>query len=182
MRRLFAIVSLLAVAACSQPPESSEVPTSLGPIQGESREDGFTLAVRSEEARVSAGDQIHVAATLGHDGDRDVTLSGSGSGVVFFSVTRVEDGLTSGAPAQTDDCVPHVLPAGEPVTVPFAKSGGFSPEDPNADFLELYFSDPALSLPAGTWRIEATASARVGEGCTGEPLELAASIQVIVTD
>ena len=182
MRRLLVISTLLALAACSQPSESSEVPASVGAIEGESREGGFTLAVRSEEAHVSAGDEIHVAATLGHDREGEVTLWGSGSGLVFFSVTRVEDGLTSGPPAQTGDCVPHEMPAGEPFTVPFAKSGGFSPEDPNADFLEIYFADPALSLPAGTWRIEATASARTGEGCAGEPLELAASVEVIVTD
>jgi hypothetical protein len=182
MHRMLVIAILIVASGCGAPLETSETPPSLGPLEGEAREAGFRLSVRAEEGRVRTGDEIHVTATFGHDRDRDVTLSGSGSGVVFFSVTRVEDGLTSGPPAHTDDCVIHVIPAGEPVTVPFAKSGGFSPEDPNADFLALYFSDLALSLPAGTWRIEATSSARVGEGCTGDLLELAASVEVRVTD
>ena len=182
MHRLLVIVTLMALAGCSAPPPSSETAASMRPLQGEARDAGFTLTIRADETSVGAGEEIHVSATLGHDEDQDVTVSGSGSGVVFFSVTRLEDGLSSGAPAHTDDCVPHVVPVGEGVTVPFAKSGGFSPEDPNADFLEIYFADPELSLPAGTWRIEATMSADVGEGCTGEPLVLAAAVEVVVAD
>jgi hypothetical protein len=174
--------TILGLAACSAVPEASDEAPSFAPPVGEADGAGFTLTITAGEARVAAGQEIHVGATLAHGEPGDVTLTGSGSGVVFFSVTRVEDGLTSGPPVHTDDCAVHEIPPGDGVTVPFAKSGGFSPDDPNADFLEIYFADPALSLPAGTWRIEATTSATIGEGCIGEPLDLAASVEVVVSD
>jgi hypothetical protein len=134
---------------------------------------------RSETLQPTA---LDVTATLSHDGLEDVALSGSGSGIVFFSVTRLEDGLTSGPPGMTGDCAPHVLPAGEPTTIPFEKSGGYSPDDPNADFMEVYNSDPLLTLPSGTWRIDVATYANIGPGCTGVQLDLDIGLVVTVTD
>ncbi len=142
----------------------------------------MTLTLEAESGRVTAGEEIRIVATLEHDELGDVTVFGSGSGPVFFSVTRHEDGLTSGPPAHTDDCVVHTLPAGRPTTFPFFKSGGYSDEDANADFLEIYFADPALTLPAGTWRIDATTYGWLGESCSGEAFDLATSIEIVVTD
>jgi hypothetical protein len=182
MKRFALATMLAALAACGPAPSASDREPSFGEPTAETSADGFTLTLAADVPQVRAGHEIAVTATLGHDQERDVVLSGSGSGVVFFSVTRREDGLTSGPPVHTDDCARHVLAAGAPVTIPFSKSGGYSPDDPNADFLEIYFADPALSLPAGTWRIDAVTHAWIGEGCTGEPLELAASVEVVVTD
>ncbi len=179
-RSLFAPV-LAALVGCTSTPSPSEGEPSYGEPMAEVSTDGFTLTLAADVARVRAGDEIGVTATLGHDQPRDVLLSGPGSGVVFFSVTRREDGLTSGSPAHTDDCARHVLAAGPALTIPFSKSGGYSPDDPHADFLEIYFADRALSLPAGTWRIDAVTHAWIGEGCTGDSLELAASVEVVVT-
>jgi hypothetical protein len=182
MKRLALATTLIAVASCTSAPSPSEGGPSLGAPVAETSADGFTLTLEADEAQVRAGDEIGVTATLGHDRDHDVALSGSGSGIVFFSVTRMEDGLTSGPPGFRLDCARHVLRAGPPRTIPFSKSGGYAPEDPNADFMETYFSDPVLRLPAGTWRIDAVTHATIGEGCTGEPLQLTASVEVVVTD
>lgn len=182
MKRLALATMLVAVASCTSAPSPSEGGPSLGEPIAETSVGGFTLTLAADEAQVRAGDEIGVTATLGHDRDHDIALSGSGSGIVFFSVTRVEDGLTSGPPVHTDDCARHVLPAGPPLTIEFSKSGGYAAEDPNADFMEIYFREPVLTLPAGTWRIDAVTYAWIGEGCTGEPLELAASVEVVVTD
>jgi len=143
---------------------------------------GLTLSATAEPAVVAAGQRIDVEAVVTNDGPEPIVMSGSGSGFVFFSVTRLEDGLTSGEPAWTDDCVPHIVNPGEPVVVPFAKSGGWSEEDPNAAFLRTYFSEPELTLPSGTWRVDMTAAATLGEGCRGEPLDLELSLVVTVTE
>ena len=82
----------------------------------------------------------------------------------------------------TDDCATHELPAGVTTTVPFAKSGGWSEDDPNAAFLSVYFADPELTLPTGTWRIDVTTAGTIGEGCRGEALDLELSLVVTVTD
>jgi hypothetical protein len=117
-----------------------------------------------------------------HDGTEPIVLSGSGSGFVFFSVTRTADGLTSGEPVWTDDCARHVVPAGDRNVIPFAKSGGWSEEDPNAAFLRTYFADPQLTLPSGTWRIDVVAQGYIGDGCTGAQLDLEVSLIVTVTE
>jgi hypothetical protein len=189
MKALAAAVIGLALAACGLSPTPTQIgpPDAPGPsvpelAAGEVTQDGVTLAVTAEPAVVAVGEPIEVEAVLTHDRPEPLLLSGSGSGIVFFSVTRLDDGLTSGLPVSTGDCGRHTLPAGEPTVVPFTKSGGFSPDDPNADFLDIYFSEPSLTLPPGTWRIDITTQGNIGEGCTGPQLDLALSLIVTVTD
>ena len=181
MRRLLLLLLLaLLVAACSPAPTPTpSVPElATGTVSGQ----GMTLSVTAEPAVVAAGERIEVEAVLTNDGPDPIELSGSGSGVVFFSVTRLDDGLTSGEPVMTDDCAPHDVPAGEPIIVPFAKSGGWSEDDPDAAFLRTYFADPELTLPPGAWRIDVTTAATIGEGCVGPSLDLALSLLVRVTE
>lgn len=181
-----ALVAMLA-AACSQ----SATPTPLASLRdpgptapelaaGTVSGRGMTLSAAAESAVVAAGQAIEVEVRLTNDGAEPIVLSGSGSGVIFFSVTRLEDGLTLGDSLRTGDCATQVL--GEPIIVPFSKSGGWSEEDPNADFLRAYFADPELRLPSGTWRIDITVLANIGQGCTGPPVDLALALIVTVTD
>jgi len=182
MKRVALAAILIAVTGCSPAPTPSEATRSFDDPVAETSADGFTLTLAVEDAQVAAGEEIHPSAALGHDRADDVALTGSSSGIVFFSVTRIEDGLTSGPPAHHDDCVPQVVPAGPPLPIPFSKSGGFAPEDPGAEFLEIYFRDPDLTLPAGTWRIDAVTYAWIGDECSGEPLDLATSVEVVVSE
>lgn len=182
-------LAVLLLVACSVSPTPTAIglpddPGSSAPelATGTATEDGITLAVTAEPAVVASGEAIEVEAVLTHDRPDALIVSGSGTGIVFFSVTRLEDGLTSGPPVMTGDCGLHELPAGAPTVVPFSKSGGYSPDDPNADFLEIYFADPELTLPAGSWQIEVTTHGSLGEGCAGPQLDLAISLVVTVTD
>ena len=174
------LLAAVVLAACGSAP--SPTPTAPEIAAATASGQGVTLAVTARPAVAAPGQRLDVEAVVTNDGDEPLVLSGSGGGFVFFSVTRVEDGLTSGEPAMTDDCVPHVLADGERTVVPFAKSGGWSEEDPNADFLRTYFGDPDLSLPAGTWRIDVSTAATIGEGCVGPRLELAVSVVVQITE
>ena len=66
--------------------------------------------------------------------------------------------------------------------VPFSKSGGFSPEDPNANFMAAYFAAPELTLPPGTWRIDVTALGNIRHDCGGDELiDLAVELVIFVT-
>jgi hypothetical protein len=189
MKALAAVVTGLSLAACGLSP----TPTQIGPpdppglsvpelAAGEVTQDGITLAATAEPAVVTVGEPIEVEAVLTHDRPDPLLVTGSGTGIVVFRVTRLGDGLTSGLPVSNGDCARHRLPAGEPTVVPFTKSGGFSPDDPNADFLDIYFSDPTLTLPPGIWRIDITTQGNLGAGCTGPQLDLALSLIVTVTD
>lgn len=183
MQRLVPVTLAVALVACAASPSpSAPGPSAPELAAGQVTEAGITLAAVAEPAVVRAGELIEVTAELSHDRPEPLVVSGSGMGIVFFSVTRVEDGLTSGPAVSTGDCALHELPAGEVVTVPFAKSGGWSPEDPNAAFMEAYQSDPELTLPPGTWRIDITTSGNLGDGCDGEPLSHELSLLVTVTE
>jgi hypothetical protein len=174
--------AILLLAACGVGP--SPVPSSSTPelVAGTVPKHGITLAVVARPAVAAAGEPFEVEATLTHDRPGPLVVSGSGMGIVFFSVTRLEDGLGSGPPLMDLGCGRHELPAGEPLVVPFFKSGGHSPGDPNAEFMEFYNSSPELSLPAGTWRIDVMTIGNLGEGCDGELLGHEVSVVVTVTD
>jgi len=192
VRALAAPLAFAAVvlAACGPSPGPTQIgpPDAPGPsvpelAAGEVTDDGITLAVTAEPAVVSAGEAIEVEAVLTHDRREPLTLVGSGSGIVFFSVTRLEDGLTSGSPGWRLDCRQHILPAGEPTVVPFSKSGGIDSEDPNAEFRERFFADPELTLPPGTWRIDITTGGTTQiQECGGPALGLELSLVVTVTE
>ena len=171
------LVGLLVTACSAAAPTPSLPELATGTVSRH----GMTLTVAAEPAVAAAGQPIEVEAVITNDGREPIVLSGSGSGFVFFSVTRLEDGLTSGEPAVTGDCAEHIVPVGEPIVVPFAKSGGWSEDDANADFLKAYFADPRLTLPSGTWRIEVSTLGNVGEACTGPLLDLDVALQVTVT-
>ncbi len=180
VRIIPAAVLLVVIAGCGLPHQ----PTPSAPqlASGTDAQDGITLTAVAEPATVVTGEVIHVTATLSHEGSDDIVLSGSGSGIVFFSVTRIRDGLGSGPPATTLDCAGHVLAAGGPTVIPFEKSGGYSPDDPNAAFMEAYNADPLLTLPSGIWRIDVATYAKIGPGCTGDQLDLDIGLVVTVTD
>jgi hypothetical protein len=188
MTSLVALLGIALLAACSLAPSPTRVaPREPGPTMPEQAagtvsEGGITLSATAEPAVVPAGQPIEVEAVLTHDRPEPLIVSGSGSGIVFFSVTRIEDGLTSGPPAMEGDCARHELPPGEPMVVPFAKSGGFSADDPDAGFLRVYLADPELTLPQGTWRIDVSTVGNLGDECTGEPLALELGLIVTVTD
>jgi len=184
LRILLVAGTALALFACTAAESSpSEVPPSAPELSaGEVTQGGITLAATVAPAIVAAGEEINVLAELSHDRPEPLVVSGSGSGIVFFSVTRLEDGLSSGTPLANSDCTRHELPQGEAVVVPFSKSGGWSEDDPNADFLRTFFSEPELTLPPGTWRIDITTEGTLGEGCTGEQLGLELALLVTVTE
>ncbi len=185
----FAVLLALAVAACGALPAPTEIgpPEVPGPsvpavATGAVRNGDLTLSAVAEPVEVAAGRVIHVTATLANEGVEDVEISGSGTGIVYFTVTRLEDGLTSGPPFMDGDCRSYPLSAGERTEVPFRKSGGYSPDDPNAAFMDAYYADPELTLPAGTWKIEVAAYGSIGANCSGDPLDLALELVVTVTD
>lgn len=166
----------LSLAACG----SADPPADL-PLSNVAEADGFTLDVTVDDPVVLSGDQITLEASLAFNGPGNATLSGSGAGPVAFSVTRPSDGLTSGGPAWTGDCVRLEFAAGDAKRYPFEKSGGYSEDEPNAGFLREYFSQPELRLPVGRWRIDVIAVGAMGEDCSGPTLNLETWIEVEVT-
>ena len=106
---------------------------------------------------VDAGAPIDVTTSLMWTGPKPAaTIWGSGSGPVSFGLEEVDGDIVIGG-IQTLDCAPHDYAHLVPVATPYSKSGGFTEEDPNADFYKAYFADPVLRLPAGKWKVTASA-------------------------
>ncbi len=124
----------------------------------ERRDKGFALELRLAENIVDAGQPIDLAATLTWEGPAgEATVWGSGGGPVMFSLKQLDGELAMEA-VQTADCSPTVIARGAPFVVPYRKSGGWSADDPNADFYRTFFADPVLRRPAGQGRATAVAS------------------------
>jgi hypothetical protein len=155
MRRLpmILVVIGLAAVACSAPADSSGEP-----IVVTGRDAGFVLALQLGSNVVDAGDPIEVAAQFTWEGAAPKgSVWSSGGGPVVFAIEHL-DGDLDIAGAMTADCVQHDYARLVPAAIPFQKSGGFSDDDANAKFFKDYFADPVLRLPAGRWRVSATAS------------------------
>jgi hypothetical protein len=142
----------------------------------------FRLDLVVEQDRYRAGQPIQANATLTYLGSApSVTLWGSGTGILGIGARQLDGPIDPGG-ASTSDCVAYELTPDEPMRAETGKSGGFSADDPLADFYEAYFADPLLRLPAGLWEIAAGAGFTVGgDDCgAGESVSLTAPVEVTV--
>jgi hypothetical protein len=86
-------------------------------------------------------------------------------------------------PAWDTVCASARLAADSPITRPIRKSGGYSNDQPDADFYRSFFADPLVRLPAGDWDISAIAEFIDGRDCgAGDHYSMRATVRVHVTD
>lgn len=164
---------VLSVALLRAPPSSPGGP------YGEAVAGDFVLTIRADQPTVVAGERIDVASQLGYQGDADgVVLSGSGT-IIAFAIRQL-DGPLATEIERTADCARYELLRGEPISRSFSRSGGWSRDDPHADFYEDWFRDPELRLPAGRWEIIAESEFTQSPDCAGQPVRLRASIVMTV--
>jgi hypothetical protein len=150
------VVAFAFLVGCAVAPEPSAL--SGQPVVREGRDAGFALSMRIGSDVVDSGTPIDLSAVLTWEGVQPrATIWGSGSGPVTFTLERIGGDLLLGG-AMTADCSRKNFERLVPVPVPFAKSLGFSDDDPNADFYRAYIADPLLRLPAGRWRVSTTAN------------------------
>jgi hypothetical protein len=177
IRRSFGLPLVAVVIACSGPLPAAS-PTAVS--RDRSAVGDFVLEISSPHTVWPAGEPIQVTAALAYVGPlAEQSLRGSGSGPIFFSVEELS-GTRRMLASWTDDCAQHLIRAGQPINVPYAKSGGWSEDDPHAAFYRAFFGERAFRLPAGRWRITAISRFDAGVTCTANPLELSASIELEV--
>jgi hypothetical protein len=165
-------------------------PTPGGPVPSPSSEvvsntiveGDYQLTITSPRATWGTDEPIEVEATLKYLGaEPEVTLRGSGSGLIGFSLEELTGDRIMGAAANAD-CAQHTISPSEPISTPFIKSGGYSPEDPDAAFWEAFFAEPDLYLPAGEWEFIAAATFDDGGDCTASPTYMTVAITLTVAD
>ena len=141
---------------------------------GRSVDGPFTLEITVSNREYVAGAQIPVTASLTYTGPEASVRIGHALQVIGFGV----DGLFGGAvhPIWALMCAASDLQRGEPLVVPFAKTGAAL--TPNPSFM-AYEADPVLRLPPGTWHVYAVASFSE-QPCGDSPLDMRAEIVITV--
>ena len=178
--------AVVATTGCSTAPPSGPIGgPSLGPsdapapVVASARDGPFSLELRAPHPRWKAGQPIDVGVRLAYDGPgSEVTVHGSGSGLVLPSLRQLDGRLNMGASGQAD-CVPYTLQRGQN-EIAFAHSIVYPGDDPDAAIYQAYAADPLLHLPAGTWRITASSGFNEGPGCGGTWRKLTAEITIVV--
>lgn len=179
--RIMASLQFGSVAVPILPDEPTGPPISGEPVMAEDTDGTFRLTLETDQGRYRAGQEIEVVTTLTYLGPlAAIEARGSSNpGLIGFAVER-EDPPIRISPAFTTDCGSHPMSRGTVVEVPFAKSGGYSPDEALAAFYAAYFDMEELRLPAGTWTISAGGGWSIGADCGDELHSLSASVTVVV--
>ncbi len=117
----------------------------------------FELTVSTPRATWAVGEPVEVTGTFAYVGEEPkVTVTGSGSGLVFWGAEQL-DGPIHAGPFWHLDLHRYPFEAGDIETHAFSKSGAYAADGPDAPFWIAWFNDYELRPPAGTWRIYALA-------------------------
>lgn len=165
-QRVLAILAIAVLTACGGRSGSTPSPSEAGgapsnqaqaPTDDQASSGPFLLTISTPRLTWAVNQPIDLTASLVYRGDApSVALAGSGSGLVGFGVEELT-GRRRVDPGWLDDCRHYQLDRNVPLSRHYVKSGGFTDEDPDRDWLRQFFSDPLLRLPAGRWRITAYA-------------------------
>jgi hypothetical protein len=152
LRAALALVLVgLAAVACGAGTGPSDEPHLVGCRVEQA---GWVLEVVLPSDRYAPTDAIPVQTTVTWTGAPGRgSIWGSGSGPVSFLFLEIGGAGRTMNGAMTSDCAQRDFAAGEPVTIPLGKSGGWTAEDPNAAFYQAWYRDPLLHLPSGHWQL-----------------------------
>jgi hypothetical protein len=157
-RRLVASAVCLLVAACatSVASPSATGPTSTTPARAVDNHGQYQLVFELPRKDWRASDAITGEATLSLIGSDGVDFGASGSGPIAFSFDEVGGSRHAGW-TLTADCQPYHLDAGQSISAPIKKSGGYSEDASPTDFNRWFLTDPLVHLPVGDWTITGVA-------------------------
>ena len=166
----------LVLASCMQ---STPSPSAQPPLLAESHDAEYRLVISSSQAVWGEDEAIQIAAQLSYSGPQR-EISGSGSGVIGFSVEEV-GGSRKMQGIRDAACTSYSISRGQPITTAYQKSGAIDPGEPNEAFYRQFFADPLFHLPSGEWKITAFAQFTTGPGCgEGREVDLRASLVIAV--
>lgn len=137
----------------------------------------FHLEIAADQPEYVEGESIAVTASLLSVADATVT------GLVhpMLGVEQLDGVIRYGPPAIILICPrPTDLTGGVPLEESTPWPTSWSRVDPQSGFLDAYVRDGELILPTGTYRFYALSSFSIGETCSGDQVELEASIVVAV--
>ena len=171
-----ALVGGLVAAGCGSDPSSSPA----GPASASDTQGRFTLTFTVTQSSVRSSDQITGTARLALLTPGGVTFSGPDT-LIGFEFSEVGGSRRHVVPVFDAVCAPHRVTSTSSLDSPIVKSGAVV-EGPDANWYRQFLSDPVVKLPAGDWDITALAGFFDGQSCTGQRLDMRATVRVHVTD
>jgi len=175
-RRLLAAALCLVVVGCSGGTNAATP----APAQATDTQGKYRLVFELPRTDWRTSDSITGHATLSLVGSGGADFGASGEGPLAFGFDEV-DGNRHVGWTMTADCKNYHLDAGQPMSAPIKKSGGYSADAAPYDFNRWFMTDPLVHLPAADWTITAIASLVDGSYCSGASYTLKAAVLVHVT-
>jgi hypothetical protein len=146
------LVSAISMAGCSQAGSNREA-AGEGPMVFEARNENFAIKTYIDKLEFNENEEIKLYSTIEYIGENESIRIWSGEPYFHYLIhdgsKYINDSVVLDVLKET------VLKKGEVYTIPFAKSGGFTQEDPDAEFWEQYFAEKELKLPAGDYTFTA---------------------------
>ena len=143
----------------------------------------FIMTLNSDRHIYSTADVIRIWGTLEYVGDYDSIEIWHGCPFMIFSISGGDEfdfGMALGG-AVIDILASSVLERGIVYHFAYQKSGGWSADDPHAEFWEAFFSEPDLLLPAGEYTIVLSGGFSLSERVLGSESGLRAELNIRVT-
>ena len=140
-------------------------------------DENFRINTYIDKLDFKENEEIKLYSTIEYIGAKNTITIWSGD--PYFNYTIVDgteyysEGITLSIAKSTE------LKKGEVYTLPFAKNGGFSQDDPKAEFWEEYYSEKELRLPKGTYTFKAYTDFHLDQDAK-ESVDLEVEFQLIV--
>ena len=140
----------------------------------------FELKLYSDKQKYKTTDEIKIWATLKYIGDNDQIRIWHGLPYISFSIT---DGKTF----KTDQIFNTVLTStlldkGKLYKFNYVKSGGYSADDPNAEFWKNFYQEKNLYLPKGEYTVKVGGAFSIFEDAEKSNSNLGEEIKIKIED
>ena len=141
----------------------------------------FVLDFTIDRTTVRPRDAITGKARVSLLGPAGATLSGSSTmfGFEFFEVGGL---MRHVVPVVDADCAPHRLTANTPLESKILVTGSIPQGDPNEEWYREFLAARTINLPVGEWDVSVSSSFFDGQGCTGQKIDLLATVRVHVIE
>lgn len=138
----------------------------------------FQMELHSDKQTYKTTDEIKIWATLKYIGTNDQIRIWHGEPYISFYISDGKN-LNIGGIVNTV-LTSTILEKGKLYKFDYAKNGGYSNDDPNADFLKKFYEGKNLFLPVGNYIIKAGGAFSLTENPTKNPNTLSKELKIQV--
>lgn len=138
------------------------------PVGATAEDANFRLSLTTPRAQYGPEDAIEPVASVTYLGPQAVETMFHAAYPIGFQIKEVGGERSMGG-GMRGPCLQTELAKGEAAVVRFGKAG--TPDDPKGGFDLVWYTDPILRLPEGTWQIIAYLDVNIGD-CGGERHQL----------